>query len=230
MRPIINPGGCLNRLSLEFAYYLADALSAIAPFLHKYVVSLLPKILIMLDRIQDSYYVLKSMQLQIPTKHAAKVIRSNTNASFGSQACSSNLDEPLVNLMSKNDVDIIMVLDLALIKILTSKRIKEFHVFKVHCGFVNNRNILDRIGSFLGSPPNMDLSTSLVLERQAMELLKFIHQSNHTILPSIILRSREKIIVQPAPVAVKLSFQEWYRHADALSFLKGITDDLCKCP
>jgi len=228
MRPIMNPGGSLNRLSLEFAYYLADALAAIAPFLHKYVVALLPKMLLMLDRIEESYDALKAMQLQVPTKHSAKVIRSNSIAVV-SKSRSISLDEPIVNVMSKTDVDIIMVLDLALTKILTANRIKEFHVFKMNPWFINHRNVLYNIGSFLGCPLKMDHSSSLVLERQAMELLKFIHQNNRTILPSIVLRSREKIIAQPAPVAVKLSFQEWYRHTDALLFLKDITDDLCKC-
>jgi hypothetical protein len=223
MRSLCISGGCMNVLTLQFAYYLTDALAMIAPSLHKHTICLLPKILLMLDRMEESYHALKAMKLQTVTRISAKMISymaDNVISSF-------SIHEPIANILSQSDVDIILVLDLALIKVLTANRIREFHAFSEN--HVLSNSILNHVASFLGCPPNMELRISLVLERQAMELLKFVHQNNRTILPSIILRSREMIISHPGPVAVKLSFQEWHRHGDALIFLREITEDLCKC-
>lgn len=224
--------GMQNQLALQLCYYIILSMIQLDPKSHKTSILILPHVLIELNLLDATYNFLKLIQFRKVPTSCLQSLRSFTKEG---EKCSFCISEPFVFCDEKCDT--FLLLDLIYIKIQYKKRLNEleslWQMFRmIEKDYVNATTIFQTIAPCLGVSGESAWKriNPLVLERQALDLVKLIMRINPFVLPKFIgsaERTPDRQTLKNMPQYVRLSLNRWHQDVDALLLLKSAVID-CK--
>ena len=222
------PCGMRNQLALGLAYHIIICMMQLDPKSHKSSILLLPHILIEMHLFEACYEFLKLIQLRNIPRTCFKNL-----SSFTKDVNKCYINEPIQILCDeKNYFNAFLLLDLIFIKIRYKDKLCAMQALSNQCKSLKKDNlkidqVLDCVAKYLFISDKWKKMNPLVLERQALDLVKLVFQMNSLLLQNFIQSAENSsdIFFQTMPLHVRLLLSRWRLDLKALSFLKSAVSD-----
>ena len=149
----------------------------------------------------------------------------------------SCISEPIQLLFCNEECDPFLILDLIYLKLQYKNRLDELKTLWQICETMTAMNatgnenmnltltITNKVSKYLGVSTKWKQMNSLVLERQAFDLVKLIMRINSFLLRKFIMNVERPTndnlnIFNTMPLSIRLSIKKWRSDANSLNYLK----------
>ena len=139
---------------------------------------------------------------------------------FGYETEFKFIDRP-IQLFCDKTCNPFLILDLVYVKIQYKQRLEALQTIWEHMKHNFEKKTIDSTAECLGISKDWTKVNPMVLERQALDLVKLIHQINSAILPAFIRGATNMNFSLFGVLSVKLSLKTWSEDTHALTFLRS---------
>ena len=223
------PSGIKNQIALELAYFIILSMIKIDPKTYKSSILLLPYILMEMNDLDLGCKFLTMIEMRMVSKVSYKRLMSvKKHLSIGKHY----IDKPIQKYCSKK-CDPFLLLDMVYLKMQYKFRLDSLWEFQAIYGYdhrIKSALIMDNIATYVGVTKDWKRMNSMVIERQALDLVKLIYLIDDLLLRTFIRSVEQQTnnhIFRHMPLNVRLAQTKWRVDAHTTNFLKQAVAD-CK--